>query len=338
MTRTSSAPISELVLHALDHERWESVQGLLRQALEQRGRAAQLAPMTRCFHDLLNSAIRKLHLIVFRQYLEAEAGLAFEGDEAHLEPLYLSELSEHGVQNIADACARKGWHALLRFPPAPAADLVELSLPFAWSHEDAASTPLLAALGYSLSIRPAGGGCVVALSLPPEPRTCAATSLLDESAWRESMTGIAGVLGCEVLRFARAGDLLAVSPGMLARLRLQPGMEGARALDGVIPEVFRDEVIWGMAQAAGRGSFENYRIRLPVSGADSALLFNVSGYRDETGMIHTLWQLVSQVEGAARWRRAPSSAKCGSARSPATTSPSWSNTRRGPRFASARRR
>lgn len=290
MTLTSSAPTSDAVtLHALDHIRWEEVQVALRAAFAARGLDAALAPTLRILHDLLDDAIRLMHLKVFRHIMESEVGLPFDGDDTQLEPLYRSELSEHGAHNIANACLRRGWQITIRLPATGDAALAILELPFVVPHEVCRNTRLIDALGFTLAIEAQTDTCRIVLSQGMARRSAPALAVpLAPEETLASTAQIGAQLNYAVARFSAAGELLAASPSLLA-------------LADAIPLSFRNEVIWGLALAEGNGAFENYRIRLSAAGAATqSILYNVSGFRAADGTIHSLWQVVSHAEGGTQ--------------------------------------
>lgn len=285
MSQETDAPI---LLWALEHAPWEEVLQRLGASFALRGMAAAVAPTVRILHYLLDEAIRQMHLKVFRRILESDVGLPFDGDDEQLEPLYRAELSEHGAQNIANACRLEGWQVAVRFPSGTAA-LTVIELPFVLADMSRRNERLIAALGFSLEIDEQGSGCrvclhnnAVARMAPVVPRG------LDEADSLASLAEISRQLGYGIIHFTATGEVLASSPGMLA-------------LAATIPDAFRNDVIWGLALAASNGAFENYRIRLQSdSSAPLSTLFNVSGFRQADGTILSLWQVVSQVEGGTQ--------------------------------------
>jgi len=295
-----TAPIH---LYAMSHGLWQEVQAGLRHALEARQLSQLLAPTTLIFHDLLDNALRSMHLRVFRNILESEAGLSFEGEDGQLEPLYKAELSEHGAQNITHACTQGGWQVVVHFsPPAGSgADaLVAVDVPFLWERSHSQTDNLIDALGFRLVMEPLGAGCRVVLVKQAGRQVAGAPpALLDVAQQAHSLMQISDQLGYGLIQFSAVGEILAVSPTLLARLRLDPHLESIGQLTEAIPLGFYHDVIWGLALAEGNGAFENYRIRVQMADASAvSILFNVSGYRHPDGSIHSLWQVVSQEEGA----------------------------------------
>lgn len=298
-----STAFATINLHAMSHGLWQEVLAGLRRALEARQLSHLMVPTTLVLHDLLDNALRSMHLRVFRNILESEAGLPFEGEDGQLEPLYKAELSEHGWQNIAQACAQGGWQVAVNFyPPAVsgADHLMTVDVPFSWECRQCQTDKLIDALGFRLAMEPQAVGCrVMLVNQGGRQLICTAPSLLGIEPQANGLMQIFDQLGYGLIQFSAVGEIRAVSPALLARLRLDARIESVGKLAEAIPLDFHHDVIWGLALAEGNGAFENYRIRVQMAGADAvSILFNVSGYRHPDGSIHSLWQVVSQEEGA----------------------------------------
>jgi len=124
--------------------------------------------------------------------------------------------------------------------------------------------------------------------------------LLDNAGNADSLQQIADKLGYGVIRFSSAGEVIAVSPSMLSSVKLPVNEESLATLCNAIPAGFYNDIVWDLALTGDSGVFENYRSRMRLPGADNvSVLFNVSGYRDEHSVIHSLWQIVSLSGGAA---------------------------------------
>jgi class 3 adenylate cyclase len=269
----------------------------LRHALEARGEGRLVAPTIVILNDLLDRAIKTMHLQVFRRIMANEFGLPPDGNDGPTTALFATELSEHGSQNIAHACAAEGCCVSVSFP-APAASgsdvLVRIDVPYAWSAEQCQQHRLLDALEFHLAIEPMPAGSRILLMqqagrhgrlVPPE--------VLSPDACHASMERIFEELGYGLIHFSAVGDIVAASSSMLERLRVDP-----RDLARAIPLGFHNDVVWGQALAGGDGAFENFRIRVTPAGAeDLSILFNVSGFRLPDGTILSLWQVVSQEAG-----------------------------------------
>lgn len=307
----AAGAVDQVCLHAMSHGPWQDVLARLQGALEARQLDQLLAPTTLILHDLLDNALRIMHLRVFRKILEAEVGLPFEGGDAQLEPLYQAELSEHGLQNIAYACEQSGQQVVVCFPlpeSSSLATLLEVEVPFVWERSQCQVDRLIDALGFRLDLEALDSGSRITLSRQDD-RTieCAVPQLLDDGHQTDSLGQLFGQLGYGLIHFSATGGITAVSPALLERLRLPASSASIVQLAEAIPLSFRQDVIWGMALADGQnvnganGAFENYRIRVQMQGANAlSVLFNVSGFRHQDGSIHSLWQVVSQGEGASQ--------------------------------------
>jgi class 3 adenylate cyclase len=302
----ATAEIDQVTLYAMSHGPWQEVLARLRPALEAHRLGQLIAPTTLILHDLVDNALRIMHLRVFRNILEADVGLPFEGGDAQLEPLYKAELSEHGSQNIAHACAQVGWQVVVRFPRPESSGsatvpLLEIDVPFIWEHGNGQADRLIDALGFRLESAPLAAGSRITLAQQAgRLAECPNPEILEVGQQVGSLAQIFDQLGYGLIRFSAVGGIIAVSAAMLARLRLDASNASIDVLAEAIPLIFHQDVIWGMALAeANNGAFENYRIRVQIPGASAlSILFNVSGFRHADGTIHSLWQVVSQEEGA----------------------------------------
>ena len=87
---------------------------------------------------------------------------------------------------------------------------------------------------------------------------------------------------------------------MLNSVKLPLNDVALTTLCSAIPYMFYNDIVWGQALSGQSGVFENYRIRMSISAEETvSVLFNVSGYRDEQAIIHSLWQVVSLADGGA---------------------------------------
>ncbi|MRR51444.1 MAG: adenylate/guanylate cyclase domain-containing protein [Rhodocyclaceae bacterium] len=299
-----AAPPASVSLRALDHGNWLEVQNGLRQVLAERGMEALTAPITLIVHDLLDVAIKLMHRCVFRDILANDLGLDLEGNDEQLEALLRTELTEHGPQNLANACQSGGWQIRIDFPnmTEPAEQLLRINLPTAWDAGQCQTGRLIEVLGLELDAANDGSGAHLTLACRADRQPAfAAPTLLDTQARLASLGRIVDQLGYGLIRFSAVGEVLAVSPSMLDLLRLEAHQASVPALAAAIPLNFHNDITWGLALAGDRGAFENYRIRVRLPGAEHiSTLFNVSGFRDVDGSLHSLWQAVSQDEGSAQ--------------------------------------
>ena len=318
MKPTNSAPISNLIddtdevagvpatvrFYSIDHARWEEVLTNLRQALEAHQLIQLNAPTALILHDLLDGAVKNMHQCVFRRVVETDFGLTIDGDE-QLEGLFRSELNEHGVQNLARYCAAADKAITVFFPP-PTPDrespLLQIEIPFAWERSQSHTEKLIEALGFQLVIDNHAEGSSVTLAKRADRQPNYATpDLLDSAARSASVKEIFDRLSYGLIHFSAVGEIIAVSPSILARLHLDETGSAVCSLTEAIPLAFYNDIVWGLALTEASGAFENYRIRIRRPGADQgSILFNVSGVRRPDGVIHSLWQAVSHVEGSGQ--------------------------------------
>ena len=300
----SAANPAIVVFHGLDHRPWTEAQAALRQVLESRGLAALAAPVTLILHDLTDGALRRLHRRVFAGILSDDLGLDLAEREEQFEALLRTELAEHGWQNLARACQARSLHLGLRFPPpADAHVIVTLELPVPWDDSLCRTAKLVEAVGLRIVAGATDGEAsrVHLLRRDERPAAVPAPALMDAAGRLASLDRIAAELGYGLIRFAATGEILDLSPSMLGLLGLDPATASAPELATVIPLAFHSDIVWGLALAEGNGAFENYRIRVRLPGAgEASVLFNVSGFRDADGSIHSLWQAVSREKGTAQ--------------------------------------
>lgn len=300
----SADRIGSVGLMALDHAGWLEVQNSLRQILNQRQLGSLTAPITLIVHDILDVAVKLMHRRVFRDILANDLGLELDGNDEQLEALLRTELTEHGPQNLANACQAGGWQIDVHFPDAaePVQVLLRIDLPVAWDQGQCQTGRLLEVLGLDIDSTADGAGARLTLVRRADRQPAfAAPTLLDAQARLASIGQIADQLGYGLIQFSAVGEILAVSPSMLGLLRLEAHQASVPALAEAIPLNFHNDITWGLALAGSNGAFENYRIRVRLPGAENiSILFNVSGFRDTKGSLHSLWQAVSQDEGGAQ--------------------------------------
>ena len=290
-------------LQELGHGEWERVQSALRTTLTTHQLGHLAAPTTLILHDLLDSAVRLMHLQVFRHIMENDFGLALGNDGTQVEALFKSELGEHGLQNIAHACRESGQHVSVSFPLQQIGELsalAELDIPAMWDQGQCQTTSLIEALGLRLECSAVGDGTRVsllregALAGPPN-----APEILDAQSAISGIGEIAAQLAYGLIEFSPVGEIIAVSPSMLLLLRLEQQSAALGILAETIPVSFLNDVVWGLALAKGNGAFENYRIRIRLPTTSSvSVLFNVSGFRRSDGTVASLWQTVSLDESS----------------------------------------
>lgn len=299
LARLSPPPLR---VTSLEHSIWLGLHTDLEIALNRLNLSHLSAPSMLLLHDFVECSVGAMHRNVFQQLVEADFGMAVEENDEALEGLYKAEVVEHGSQNIAQYCKGNGWCVEISFSP-EADTIVSISSPVKWDVAKCSTAKLVDALGYQWHANSLEGaaGCVFTLKRRAEQSLSVQTGcLLDEAGSSESVWHIYEKLGYGVIRFSSAGQITAVSPAMLATVKLPVNESSIATLGIAIPFGFYNDIVWGQALDGQHGVFENYRIRIRLPGEGSqSVLFNVSGYRDEQSLIHSLWQVVSVSDGNA---------------------------------------
>lgn len=299
MTSTSSQPRPILVA-SLEHSLWLGLHVDLEHSLKRQNLTHLSSPSMLILHDFIDCAVKAMHHKFFLDVAAADFGMPVEGNEESLERLYQAEVTEHGSRNIAQYCKKNGWHVEINFPLATDT-IVTVSNPVKWDIAKCSTAKLVDALGYQWQEELVeGGGWIYSLKKRSESLSTACGSLLDEGAISNSINRIHEILGYGLIQFSSAGEIIALSQSMLTNLKLPEHSSSIATLCAAIPFNFYNDIIWGLALAGKDGVFENYRIRMARSDRErSSILFNVSGYRDELSIIHSLWQIVSMADGGS---------------------------------------
>jgi class 3 adenylate cyclase len=250
-------------------------------------------------HDFIDCSVKALHHKIFFEIAESDFGMPVAGNEESLERLYQSEVSEHGSRNIAQYCQMNGRHVEVDFPQ-NADTIVSVCNPVRWDIARCSTARLVEALGYRWHEEATGEGWKYSLIQRTGVPVAAQGSLLDVVASLDSANRIHEKLAYGIVQFSGAGEIVSVSRAMLANVRLPESAVSIGTLAVAIPFDFFNDIIWGLAQAGSDGVFENYRIRLNLPGSENtSILFNVSGFRDEQALIHSLWQIVSMTDSGS---------------------------------------
>lgn len=290
-----------LKVTSLERMLWTGIHDDLQDVLTRIDQAQLLSPTMLIVHDLLDSVVRQMHRKIFFRMAEDDFGIGADAGSEQLESLYHAEETEHGSQNIARYCQQNGWHVLVSFPSEPDV-IIQMQAPVACDLSASHSVKLVDALRYQLLQKPQADGSVI-ISLKHhagDEGNIRTASLLDHDASIGSVQRIYDKLGYGVIVFSGMGEVLSLSRSMLASVKLPDDTDSVLTLCNAIPFNFYNDIIWGLALAGQSGTFENYRIRMRISAAENvSVLFNISGFRDEQGLIHSLWQVVSFAEGGA---------------------------------------
>jgi adenylate cyclase len=303
---TSGKPVSQskpLLLTSLERTIWSSLHDELEATLNQLDLAHLASPTMLILHDLIDCAVKTMHHKVFAKLAEEDFGMSIEGNEESLQTFYTAEVVEHGSQNIARYCEQHGLHVSISFPHT-VDTLVEIIIPVACEKKTCNAMKLVEALGYRLenkNLPDASEGCVVTLKkYAGKASSMQLGNFLDENLSLNSVNRIYDKLGYGVIQFSSAGEVIGVSRAMLGSVKLPISDTSINTFCAAIPFNFYNDIVWGLALSGEDGVFENYRIRMRISGVENvSVLFNVSGYRDEQSIIHSLWQVVSLADGGA---------------------------------------
>ena len=304
MSSTSRSIPAPLLVISLERTLWPGLRDDLDNTLQALNLAHLSSPTMLILHDMIDYALRAMHRAVFMQLAESDFGMPVEGNEEQLEALYKAEVSEHGSQNIALYCKQIGWHLEVNFP-ADENSIFTIKIPVACDTTKCNSASLVAALGYRLDIKPLNDSKVATVvtlqTQASKSSSMPVATLLQESLSLNSVQQIYQKLGYGVMQFSSAGVVMAMSPSMLTNMKLAVDETSIERLTAAIPFNFYNDIIWGLVLTGPSGIFENYRIRLTLPGDEKAsVLFNVSGYRDEQTVVHSLWQIVSFTGAGAK--------------------------------------
>ncbi|HOE42624.1 MAG TPA: adenylate/guanylate cyclase domain-containing protein [Rhodoferax sp.] len=280
---------------------WKNLQSDLERALQYHNLAKFTAPSRLILRDLVESSVKTMHRHIFRQLFETDFGIDLSGNDDALDALYHTETSEHGAQNIDRFCITHDQQISVVFPRQDGV-IAWIDVPVSWDRSVCQTEELIEAMSFELQLTTRPGkasGCRLMLmkrsDRQPVPLTHA---LLEQQHRSTSLSHIFDSLGYGLIHFSTIGEILAVSPSMLSRLGLDVCDASVEIVSEAIPSNFYNDIVWGLALGEPSGKFENYRIRINLpDGGTTSILFNVSGFRDEMLVIHTLWQKVSIDEG-----------------------------------------
>jgi len=260
-------------------------------------------PTLLLLHQFITNALKTLHFTVFRQVVDTDFCISTSDSHEALEILYKHELAEHGDCNIARFCKERGLHIALNFPNRDGV-IIAISYPEICGCAVRLDNKLADALGLRFSrqeVDVEAGYSVVSLVKPAaeseHTRKTAFTNLpelLMPPIAQHHLHAIFSQLDYGIVSFASTGAILAASPSILACLNLDESVSSIQKLAKSIPTHFYNDVIWGLALESPNGVFGNYRIRVSsFKETNFTMLFNVSGYREQSGVVHTLWQAVT---------------------------------------------
>lgn len=298
MTTTIKADLEHnIVITSMTQSIWDDVRVRTAQSLDRYKLGQLFEPTVFLLHQLISSSIKALHYNVFKQNIQNDFGLADVAHEAEFKALFDSEISEHGDKNIAKFCKENDLCVTLSFPDTEDV-IAAINVPCFCGNPLELSDKLIAALGYRLEIQEDPGQpdfCSARLCRhSANPEVFKSPVLMSGRDKEASFQNIFTQLSYDIICFNRLGTIHAMSPSILLQLELEASVDSVELFASIIPQHFYNDVIWGVATDSPQGKFENYRVRIKIGNADAAsMLFNVSGFRDSHGMIHTLWQKIA---------------------------------------------
>jgi class 3 adenylate cyclase len=303
LPRNENSQTEPLSVTSLEHSIWIGLHSNLEVSLDKLKLSRFSEPTMLILHDLIDCAVKAMHRTVFLQIMREDFDISAGVEDANLEGLYTAEVVEHGSQNIANYCAKLGWHVEVNFP-IESGHIFSIYCPVKWDISKCKSTKLVEALCYKLHegivANKSGGSTITLKTQVNQTSSVKLGGLLDDAVSLNSIQSIKQKLGYGVILFSSSGELIGASKAMLASLKLSDNEESITCLCASIPFGFYNDIIWGLALAGDDGAFENYRVRIHIPGDEKlSILFNVSGYRDDEGIIHSLWQTVSLSDRGA---------------------------------------
>lgn len=286
-----------IVITSMTQNIWDDIRVRTALSLDRYKLGQLFEPTVFLLHQLIANSIKALHYNVFKQSIQSDFDLVDIAHEAEFNALFDSEISEHGDKNIAKFCKEYGLYVILSFPGTE--DVIAVvSVPCFCGNAVKLSDKFIEALGYRLDIQKTAGQpdfcSAVLYRHGANPGAFKSPVLMSRRDKEASFLNIFSQLSYDIICFNRSGTIHAMSPSLLSQLELEESVASVELFAGTIPQHFYNDVIWGVATDSSQGKFENYRVRIKIGNADAAsMLFNVSGFRDSHGMIHTLWQKIA---------------------------------------------
>lgn len=286
-----------IVITSMTQNIWDDIRAKTALSLDRYKLGQLFEPTVFLLHQLIAGSIKALHYNVFKQNIQNDFGFADVAHEAEFNALFDSEINEHGDKNIAKFCKENGLHVTLSFPDTENV-IAAISAPCFCSHAVELNDKLIEALGYRLDIQESAGQpdfcSAVLYRHSVNPGAIKLPVLMSRGDKEASFQNIFTQLSYDIICFNSLGTIHAMSPSLLSQLELEESVASIEFFASILPQHFYNDVIWGVAMDSAQGKFENYRVRIKIGDAEwVSMLFNVSGFRDSQGMIHTLWQKIA---------------------------------------------
>lgn len=298
--------IQPIRITSLEKNIWSELEVNIALSLDRLRCIHLLDPVMIFLHRLITSMVKTMQYNIFQQIVENDFCLNVDANRNVFDELFENELTEHGDRNIAKFCQQEGVDVTLYFPEQHEA-ILTIHYPLSCNSAAILDMKLSEAIGFTL-IKDVVDADIdanisvaklvkVSTGIPVIPSLPNASVLMSQQAELDNMQSIFSQLGYGIICFSSTGVILAISPAILAYLRMEQTQSSVKILGDIIPSHFYNDVIWGLALETPEGIFENYRIRIKLPNTRNlSILFNISGYRDHDTTIHSLWQIVS-LEG-----------------------------------------
>lgn len=292
-------PLNKDVIHVTSLEKsiWSELKANLANTLKQLNIELLFEPTMHLFYDYISYSVRALHCGVFKQIIDTDFCISTIDSHASIDELYQQEILEHGDRNIAKYCEDHGLSVILAFPREDDV-IISVSIPAVFFDDSKFDSKLSDILGYQLYNNEIEIDSIhyvsTIIKFQSKKHETHSPTLLARDEAQQSFKKIFSQLNYDVICFSSIGEIRSVSPSILTKLGMETSESSIQLFKKLIPSHFYNDVIWGLALDDPNGIFENYRSRLSSNKtANTSILFNVSGFRDENKVIHTLWQSVS---------------------------------------------
>ncbi|SER27777.1 Adenylate cyclase, class 3 [Nitrosomonas sp. Nm51] len=294
---TETRSSQDIIITSLEKNVWDEMRTYLVNTLDRLELGQLNEPTFFLLHQLVVNMVNVLHYHVFKQIVQTDFGLNDSNNETDLNVLFNSELADHGDKNIAKFCELNEQYIALTFYDA-GDTIVLITAPKFCQEAVRLSHKMIQTLGYELQIlepaRPEKFYTARLVKHQAHRHPAVQPGLITQQNERSSLEQIFSQLTYGIVCFTGIGGIQAVSPSILALLGLEVNKAAYELFARSISIHFYNDVIWGMALEPPNGKFENYRVRVKTNKyTEESTLFNVSGFRDGSAFIHTLWQKIS---------------------------------------------
>ncbi|MBX3630016.1 MAG: adenylate/guanylate cyclase domain-containing protein [Nitrosomonas sp.] len=289
----------KLVITSIGQNIWGTLRSNTATALDRLKLRPLLEPTVFLLHQMTVHAIKALHYNVFKQIILHDFGFSDIDHEIEFDAMFENEINEHGDKNIAKFCRENSLYVMVSFPDTEDT-IAAISAPCFCCDAIRLNDKLIKTLGYRLEIQEMAGqpnfysGTLNLYRQRMDLSVFRPPVLMSRYDQETSSREIFTQLSYSIVCFNSLGTIQSLSPSLLSQLDLKENESSVAVFLSAIPKRFYNDVIWGVMMDTPHGKFENYRMRLKT-GDDhgTSVLFNVSGFRDSQGIIHTLWQEIS---------------------------------------------